>query len=30
MAFAWVIEAETGERLALNPEHIVGLRAGSA
>jgi hypothetical protein len=26
MDFAWMIEAETGQRVALNPEHIVMLR----
>ena len=26
MGFAWVVEAETGERIGLNPEHIVMLR----
>lgn len=26
MGFAWVVEAETGEKVGLNPEHIVMLR----
>jgi len=26
MGFAWVVEAETGEQIGLNPEHIVMLR----
>jgi len=27
MNFAWVIEAETGERVGLNPHHVVMLRS---
>lgn len=27
MQFAWVIDAETGDRLAFNPEAVVMLRA---
>jgi hypothetical protein len=30
MSFAWLVEAGTGERVALNPEHIVGLRTSEA
>ena len=26
MGFAWVVEADTGEQIGLNPEHIVMLR----
>jgi hypothetical protein len=26
MRFAWVTEAETGERIGLNPEHVVMVR----
>jgi hypothetical protein len=26
MGFAWVVEAETGAKIGLNPEHIVMLR----
>ncbi len=26
MQLAWLIEAETGERLGVNPEHVVLLR----
>ena len=27
MALAWMIEAETGERVGFNPTHVVMLRA---
>jgi hypothetical protein len=27
MELAWVTEAETGERIGINPEHVVLLRA---
>ena len=27
MQLAWLVEAETGEDLAINPEHVVTLRA---
>ncbi len=27
MQFAWMVEAETGERLGINPESVVMLRA---
>jgi hypothetical protein len=27
MELAWLVEAETGKRLALNPDHVVVLRA---
>jgi hypothetical protein len=27
MEFAWLVEAETGERLSINPEAVVMLRA---
>jgi hypothetical protein len=27
MEFAWLVEAETGERLGINPESVVMLRA---
>jgi len=27
MEFAWLVEAETGDRLGLNPERVVILRA---
>ncbi len=30
MQFAWLIEAETGERIGVNPEHVVMLRAVAA
>jgi hypothetical protein len=26
MGFAWVVEADTGDQIGLNPEHIVMLR----
>jgi len=26
MELAWMVEAETGERIAVNPEHVVILR----
>ncbi len=26
MELAWMVEAETGERVAVNPEHVVILR----
>ena len=30
MQLAWFIEAETGGDLAVNPEHVVALRAARA
>ncbi|MGO9886704.1 MAG: hypothetical protein ACLP0L_02140 [Solirubrobacteraceae bacterium] len=27
MQFAWLVEIDTGERIAVNPEHVVMLRA---
>jgi hypothetical protein len=27
MQLAWLVEAETGEDLVVNPEHVVALRA---
>ncbi len=30
MQLAWLVEAETGKDLAVNPEHIVTLRAAGA
>jgi hypothetical protein len=27
MQLAWMIEAETAERIAINPEHVVALRS---
>jgi len=30
MQLAWLTEAETGEDLAINPEHVVMLRAAGA
>jgi hypothetical protein len=30
MELAWLIEAETGEELAFNPEHVVIIRAVDA
>jgi hypothetical protein len=30
MELAWVVEAESGERLGLNPEHVVMIRAAGA
>jgi hypothetical protein len=30
MALAWIIDADTGESLAINPEHVVSLRAPGA
>jgi hypothetical protein len=27
MAFAWMVDAQTGEDIAVNPEHIVMIRA---
>ena len=30
MEFAWLIEAETGERIGVNPESVVMLRAVGA
>mgnify|MGYP001195935400 CR=1 FL=1 len=30
MEFAWLVEAETGERIGLNPEHVVMVRDVSA
>ncbi len=30
MEFAWIVEAETGERLGINPDSVVMLRAVGA
>ena len=30
MQLAWLVEAETGEALAVNPDHVVTLRAGGS
>jgi hypothetical protein len=30
MQLAWLVEAETGERLAVNPDHVVLLRAAGS
>ena len=30
MQLAWLTEAETGEHLAINPEHVVMLRAAGS
>jgi hypothetical protein len=30
MALAWMVETRTGERIGINPEHVVMLRAGPA
>jgi hypothetical protein len=30
MQFAWLVEADSGERIAINPEHVVVLRAVDA
>jgi hypothetical protein len=30
MQLAWVVEAETGEDLAINPEYVVTLRAAGS
>ncbi len=30
MQLAWLVEAETGEDLAVNPEHVVTLRAAGS
>ena len=30
MEFAWLVEAETGERIGVNPESVVMLRAVGA
>lgn len=30
MQLAWLVEAESGERLAINPEYVLTLRAGAA
>ena len=30
MALAWLTEATSGEQLAVNPEHVVALRAASS
>jgi hypothetical protein len=30
MEFAWIVEADTGERLGINPECVVMLRAVEA
>jgi hypothetical protein len=29
MEFAWLVEVETGERIGINPEHVILIRAGS-
>jgi hypothetical protein len=29
MQLAWLIQAETGEHLAINPDHVVTLKAAS-
>jgi hypothetical protein len=26
MQFAWLVEVDSGERIAVNPEHVVALR----
>jgi hypothetical protein len=26
MEFAWLVEAETGQRVGINPEHVIALR----
>lgn len=30
MELAWVVEVQTGERLGINPEHVVMLRADTS
>lgn len=30
MALAWLTDATTGSQVALNPDHVVALRAGSS
>jgi len=30
MQLAWLVESETGENLAVNPEHVVTLRAAGS
>ena len=30
MQFAWLVEINSGERIAVNPEHVVMLRAVDA
>jgi hypothetical protein len=30
MQFAWLVEADSGERIAINPDHVVVLRAVDA
>ena len=30
MQFAWLVEAETGEQLAVNPKRVVTLRAAGS
>jgi hypothetical protein len=30
MQFAWLVEAETGEELAVNPDSVVTLRPGDS
>jgi uncharacterized protein YlzI (FlbEa/FlbD family) len=30
MQLAWLVEAETGERIAVNPDHVVTLRAAGS
>jgi hypothetical protein len=27
MQFAWLVEIDSGERIAVNPEHVVAIRA---
>ncbi len=27
MQFAWLLEADTGERIGVNPDHVVTIRA---
>jgi hypothetical protein len=30
MQFAWLVEIDSGERIAVNPEHVVAIRAVDA
>jgi len=30
MQFAWLVEVDSGERIAVNPEHVVAIRAVDA
>ena len=30
MQLAWLVEAETGDKLAVNPDHVVTLRAAGS